>query len=80
MHQIRVHAAHLGHPVAGDDKYGNIEFNRLMRKRGLKRMFLHARSVDLTLPDSGRHLVIEAPLDDELRRVLAILADTGGRG
>ena len=80
MHQIRVHAAHLGHPVAGDDKYGNIEFNRLMRKRGLKRMFLHARSVDLTLPDSGRRPVIEAPLDDELRRVLAILADTGGRG
>ena len=77
MHQIRVHAAHLGHPVAGDEKYGDARFNRLMRKRGLKRMFLHAHSVDFILPASGRRLVIEAPLDEELQRILDSL-DTAG--
>ena len=70
MHQIRVHAAHVNHPVAGDDKYGDFEFNRQMRRHKLKRMFLHARHVEFTLPDSGRHIVIEAPLDPALQRVL----------
>lgn len=70
MHQIRVHAAHLGHPVAGDEKYGDADFNRLMRKRGLKRMFLHAHSLEFTLPDDGGHYSIEAPLDDRLRSTL----------
>jgi len=70
MHQIRVHAAHLGHPVAGDDKYGDDAFNRMMRSFGLKRMFLHARIVEFTLPDSGRHIRIEAPLDASLQSVL----------
>jgi 23S rRNA pseudouridine955/2504/2580 synthase len=74
MHQIRVHAAHLGHPVAGDDKYGDHDFNRLMRSRGLKRMFLHARRVEFTLPDRGRRFVIEAPMDDALQQVLVTLA------
>jgi len=78
MHQIRVHAAHLGHPVAGDEKYGDAQFNRGMRKRGLKRMFLHARSVDFILPDSGRRVLIEAPLDEELLRILASLTDPEG--
>ena len=41
-HQIRVHLAHLGHPVLGDDKYGDFELNKALRKQGLKRMFLHA--------------------------------------
>jgi len=70
MHQIRVHAAHLGHPVAGDDKYGDDAFNRTMRTFGLKRMFLHARVIEFTLPDSGRHIRIEAPLDVSLQNVL----------
>ncbi len=70
MHQIRVHAAHLGHPVAGDEKYGDDDFNRLMRKNGLKRMFLHAHSLKFTLPDHGGHYAVEAPLDDSLRSTL----------
>jgi len=75
MHQIRVHAAHLGHPIAGDDKYGNAEFNRLMRGRGLKRMFLHARSVDFVMPGNGRKVSVEAELDEALQALLDSLAE-----
>ena len=46
-HQIRVHAAHAGHPVAGDEKYGDAAFNDAMRALGLKRMFLHAQQRQL---------------------------------
>ena len=68
-HQIRVHAASLEHPVAGDEKYGDPEFNKLMRTRyGLQRLFLHAHSLMLKLP--GRDLAVDAPLPDELRAVL----------
>ncbi|HTM63482.1 MAG TPA: RluA family pseudouridine synthase [Gammaproteobacteria bacterium] len=65
-HQIRVHAAHQGHPLAGDDRYGDLEFNKLARQRGLKRMFLHARSIEFTLPSLNKHITVSAPLDDEL--------------
>ena len=69
-HQIRVHAAHSGHPIAGDDKYGDEEFNKQMKKYGLKRLFLHAQSLTFNLPDSGRSLKVEAPLDEQLQTVL----------
>src|SRR5262249_38072656 len=49
-HQIRVHAQHAGHPVAGDDKYGDPAFNEELRALGLKRMFLHAHSVSFVRP------------------------------
>lgn len=65
-HQIRVHAKHQGHPIAGDDRYGEVEFNKLARKLGLKRMFLHARSVEFTLPSLNQHITVVAPLDSEL--------------
>lgn len=65
-HQIRVHAAHQGHPIAGDDRYGDPEFNKLVRHLGLKRMFLHARSIDFTLPSLNQHITVIAPLDTEL--------------
>jgi 23S rRNA pseudouridine955/2504/2580 synthase len=71
-HQIRVHAQASGHPVAGDEKYGEREFNRRMREFGLRRLFLHASSVALTLPD-GQALSVNAPLDDALARVLESL-------
>ncbi len=72
-HQIRVHAQHLGHPVAGDDRYGNREFNRRMRRHGLRRAFLHAASI--IIPSrKGRELLVEAPLPEELERVLARMA------
>ncbi|MGH8671515.1 MAG: RluA family pseudouridine synthase [Burkholderiales bacterium] len=65
-HQIRVHLTHLGFPIAGDPKYGDFEFNRQLRKRGLKRMFLHARLLRFKHPISGESVRIEAPLPDEL--------------
>lgn len=65
-HQIRVHAAHCGHPVAGDPKYGNRVFNRSLRKEGLRRMFLHADSLTLQLPRTGKVTNISAPLPDDL--------------
>src|SRR5262249_15931443 len=50
-HQIRVHAEHAGHPVAGDEKYGDKEFNAEMKTLGLGRMFLHAQSVSFEWPN-----------------------------
>ena len=70
-HQIRVHLTHLGHPVLGDDRYGDFELNRRLRKEGLKRMFLHAASIALAHPLTGEALAIEAPLAPELARFRA---------
>lgn len=75
-HQIRVHAAHLGHPVAGDERYGNAEFNEAMRRFGLRRMFLHAQSVAFVWPESGEAFSISVPLPPELEAVVTAL---GGR-
>ena len=73
-HQIRVHATSVGHPVAGDVKYGERDFNRGLRARGLKRMFLHAASLRLENPSAGGGtLLVEAPLPEELETVLARL-------
>lgn len=72
-HQIRVHAAHAGHPVAGDEKYGDEEFNVSMRGLGLNRMFLHAHSVGFEWPQ-GAPFSANAPLPSELARVLEHLA------
>jgi 23S rRNA pseudouridine955/2504/2580 synthase len=69
-HQIRVHLSHLGYPIAGDDKYGDFELNKDLKRNGLKRMFLHAASVGFRHPSSGVKLVIEAPLPDELQHFL----------
>ncbi|MGO8968686.1 MAG: RluA family pseudouridine synthase [Myxococcaceae bacterium] len=71
-HQIRRHFASLGHPVAGDRKYGDFAFNREAKARwGLKRLFLHAGSIQFPHPEDGRTLRLEAPLPAELRDVLA---------
>jgi 23S rRNA pseudouridine955/2504/2580 synthase len=68
-HQIRVHAAHAGHPVAGDDKYGDEAFNLRARELGLARPFLHAHRVSFEWPDGGM-VSVSAPLPAELRAVL----------
>lgn len=70
MHQIRVHAADIGHPVAGDRKYGQAEDKRPLRDLGLRRTFLHAFS--LRLPATGEFpaLAIESPLPAELEQFL----------
>ena len=72
-HQIRVHCASIDHPVAGDDKYGDREFNTRMKKMGLKRLFLHAHSLSFTHPRSGEPVHISAPLGRELQQVLTLL-------
>ncbi len=68
-HQIRVHAAHAGHAIAGDEKYGDRQFNDQLRQLGLRRMFLHAHLVSFTWP-GGKTFNVSVPLDDELKSVL----------
>lgn len=72
-HQIRVHCAYMKHPVGGDDKYGDREFNARMKELGMNRMFLHAFRVSFTDPASGRTVKVEAPLPQELEAVLESL-------
>ncbi len=70
-HQIRVHAQHIGHPVAGDDKYGDPEVNKRLREQiGLKRLFLHAASLEFSLDGGSAHYLLDAPLAPELVEVL----------
>ncbi len=80
-HQIRVHAAYAGHPVAGDEKYGDPAFNDEMAAIGLKRMFLHASSLSFTWPDRGTEFSVNAPLPPELAVVIdAIVPASRRRG
>ncbi len=76
-HQIRVHARHAGHPVAGDPKYGDDELNRRLRGLGLERLFLHAASMQLRLPGESQDRVWSAPLPEGLERVLVGLRAEG---
>lgn len=69
-HQIRVHAQHLGHPLAGDERYGQDAQNRFFKDLGLRRLFLHAKEAGFRHPRSGVPMKIEAPLDEELERFL----------
>ena len=84
-HQIRVHAQHAGHPVAGDEKYGDEEFNAQMKVLGLNRMFLHAHSVSFEWPAPDRseagnarapsgEFSVNTPLPPELASVIDALA------
>ncbi|TSE30303.1 Ribosomal large subunit pseudouridine synthase C [Tepidimonas charontis] len=65
-HQIRVHLAHVGHPIAGDDKYGDFAWNRQLSRFGLRRMFLHAWRLSIRHPADGRLLELMGPLPPEL--------------
>lgn len=69
-HQIRVHLAHLGFPIAGDDKYGDFELNKALARGGMKRMFLHAASVGFRHPAGGAKVVVDAPVPAELQHFL----------
>jgi 23S rRNA pseudouridine955/2504/2580 synthase len=78
-HQLRVHCRAAGHPIAGDPRYGNPTFNRLMRRRyGLERLFLHAAALRLRHPANGRQREFRAPLPSELAAVLAALGPPRG--
>jgi 23S rRNA pseudouridine955/2504/2580 synthase len=65
-HQIRVHLAHLGHPIAGDDKYGDFDLNKSLAREGLKRMFLHACKLTVVHPITGEAVTFEAALPADL--------------
>jgi 23S rRNA pseudouridine955/2504/2580 synthase len=69
-HQIRVHAVHIGHPLAGDEKYGDAAFNRQLRGMGLKRLALHAHLLEFSLPQVADRITLSAPLDADLKAVL----------
>lgn len=70
-HQIRRHLVAIGHPVAGDKKYGDFSFNRDVKTRwGLERLFLHAQRLEFPHPADGRSVVLESPLPDSLKDVL----------
>ena len=74
-HQIRVHAQHIGHAIAGDDKYGDEAVNKRLREQvGLKRLFLHAASLEFALDGGKAPYVLNAPLASELVDVLDRLA------
>ncbi len=73
-HQIRVHSASLGHPVVADTKYGDKAINDTYRKRGLRRLFLHASGLQLRSPADGKKLKILAPLDRQLESILRKIA------
>ncbi|MCQ4263608.1 23S rRNA pseudouridine(955/2504/2580) synthase RluC [Stutzerimonas stutzeri] len=73
-HQIRVHARHAGHSIAGDSKYGDEEFTRVIRELGGKRLFLHAYALKVPLPDGGE-LSFEAPVDEMWARTLERLGE-----
>jgi len=70
-HQIRVHLASQGHPIAGDDKYGDFERNKALQKQGLKRMFLHAWRLQFDHPASGERIALQAPLPPELQKFVS---------
>jgi len=78
-HQIRVHAAWAGHPVAGDSKYGEEAFNRQMQGFGLRRLFLHAHSVSFEDPDRKVLQSFSAPLPPELHAVVDQLGARAGK-
>ena len=69
-HQIRVHSQYKGHPIGGDEKYGDKDFNKKIRQLGLKRLFLHSHLIEFTLPSTGQKISVKAPLDEDLESCL----------
>ncbi|MBI4987401.1 MAG: RluA family pseudouridine synthase [Rhodocyclales bacterium] len=78
-HQIRVHLAHLGYPLCGDDKYGDFALNKALQKQGLGRMFLHAAKLVLDHPATGEQLELAAALPEDLRAFLRRLEENEKR-
>jgi len=72
-HQLRVQLAHLGFPIAGDDKYGDFALNKALHKQGLKRMFLHSAQTGIRHPISGEKLKLNAPLPKDLEKFIMSL-------
>src|SRR5256885_16239466 len=70
-HQIRVHLAHAGHPILGDDKYGDFTLNRELDRHGVKRLLLHAARLAFAHPVTGERLRLEAPLPADMAQFAA---------
>ncbi len=69
-HQIRVHALSVGHPLLGDEKYGDEQANKHFKGRGLRRLFLHAASLDVPMSEGESNLKVSAPISDDLQQLL----------
>jgi len=67
-HQIRVHLAHAGHPILGDDKYGDFDLNHRMQKQGVKRLLLHAHRLSFAHPVTKENLTLQSPLPADIRK------------
>jgi len=78
-HQIRAHAAYMGHPVAGDERYGDTDFNVQLSELGLRRIFLHSHAVDFIWPDSDEEFMISSPMPEDLKKVQRRLESSGSR-
>ncbi len=76
-HQIRVHAAAMDHPIAGDPRYGDKDWNKELGKMGLKRLFLHATAVTFTHPKSGESVLVNAPLPEDLSSAMERIMSSG---
>ncbi len=70
MHQIRVHAQYVKHPIVGDDKYGDISFNSIMAKLGINRLCLHAQQLKFTNPTTKKAQQISIKLDAKLENII----------
>jgi 23S rRNA pseudouridine955/2504/2580 synthase len=66
-HQIRVHLAHAGHPLLGDDKYGDFALNKVLAGKGVKRLFLHAARLAFAHPVTGDAVSLESPLPADMQ-------------
>ena len=79
-HQIRVHLAHLGFPIIGDDKYGDFEINKQLARTGgqkkLARMFLHAHTLQITHPNTGERMHLQSPLSRDLQKFIDSLENS----
>ena len=73
-HQIRVHTQHAGHPIAGDNRYGDAQFDASLRPLGLDRLFLHACRLRFYHPGREEQMLIEAPLAPTLQKILTKMA------
>ena len=69
-HQIRVHMQSQQAPIAGDERYGNFKINKILQRKGLKRMFLHAYQLSIKYPTNQERLLLEAPLPEDLQHFL----------
>lgn len=75
LHQIRIHLAHIGYPIANDEKYGNKTFNNEIKKYGISRMILHAKSISFICPITKKYFKIESNYDYKIQKLIKGLSN-----